>query len=151
LISNQAFTRLPSTMATNASSFASNMQMPSLDVSNFLSIGDLLGGKKIDNTIENARYAGIPQQGSQTGGYSPSYAHLSHIPLFPLYCDAQLEVLAKCQQRKEHTLSHVPPPQQVSTKDKLLMSAMTHLSGGVNPLSMKKWERRFQGASAITG
>jgi hypothetical protein len=52
---------------------------------------------------------------------------------------------------KEHTLSHVPPPQQVSTKDKLLMSAMTHLSGGVNPLSMKKWERRFQGASAITG
>lgn len=75
-------------MATNASNFASNMQVPSLDVSDFLSIGDRLGGKKIDSAIENAQNAGIPQQGSQTGGYSPSYAHLSHIPFFPLYCDA---------------------------------------------------------------
>jgi hypothetical protein len=137
-------------MAANISNFASNMQAPSLDVSDFMSIGDHLGGKKIDNAIENARHAGIPEQGSQTGGYAATYAHLSHIPLFPLYSGAQLIALEKIQSRKEQTLKYVPPPVQVKTSDKILMTAMSHLSGGANPLSVKKWERRLQGASAIT-
>lgn len=137
-------------MATNISNVASTMQAPSLDLSDFMSIGDRLGGKKIDNAIENAHHAGIPQQGEQTGGYSASYAHLSHIPLFPLYSQSQLDALNKIQHLKERKLSHVPPPQKVKTRDKILMTAMSHLSGGANPLSVKKWESRLQGAGAIT-
>ena len=137
-------------MAANISNFVSNMQTPSLDASDFLSIGDRLGGKKIDNAIEKARYAGIPEQGSQTGGYAPTYAHLSHIPLFPLYSGAQLDALGKIQKRKEQKLKYVPPPVEVKTTDKILLTAMSHLSGGANPLSAKKWERRVQGAGAIT-
>jgi hypothetical protein len=53
LITDQAFIRLPSTIATNMSGFSA----PSLNPSDFLSIGDRLAGKKIDNAIENARYA----------------------------------------------------------------------------------------------
>ena len=44
----------------------------------------------------------------------------------------------------------MPPPLEVKTSDKILMTAMSHLSGGANPLSVKKWERRLQGAGAIT-
>lgn len=147
LITDQAFILIPSTIATNMSGFSA----PSLDPSDFLSIGDRLVGKKIDNAIENARYAEIPQQGAQTGGYSPSYIHLSHIPLFPLYSSAQLDALGRRQHLKELKLSHTPPPQQVKTSDKLLFSAMSALSGGgTNPLSVKKWERRLQGFGAVT-
>jgi hypothetical protein len=79
-------------------------QPPSLDASDILSIGDRLGGKKIDNAIERARTSGIPQQGEQTGGYNAKYAHFSHIPLFPLYRPEQLHALAHVQQRKEKVL-----------------------------------------------
>lgn len=150
LATTPVFILLPATMTTNISSFVSNMQAPSLDASDLMSIGDHLGGKKIDNAIESARYAGIPEQGEQTGGYVANYAYLSHIPLFPLYSPAQLDALAKIQERKERKLSFVPPPQKVSTQDKIAMAAMSHLSGGANPLSVKKWERRLQGVGAIT-
>lgn len=92
----------------------------------------------------------IPQQGAQTGGYSPSYIHLSHIPLFPLYSSAQLDALGRRQHLKELKLSHTPPPLEVKTSDKLLLSAMSALPGGTNPLSVKKWVRRLQGFGAVT-
>jgi hypothetical protein len=136
--------------AGNMSNSASNIQVPSLDVSDLMSIGDHLGGKKIDNAIERARYAGMPEQGEKTGGYADSYTHLSHIPIFPLYSKSQLDALAKIQHNKERQLSYVPPPQKVKTSDKILLTAMSSLSGGANPLRVKKWERRLQGAGAIT-
>lgn len=128
---------------------ASNIQPPSFDASDILSIGDKLGGKRIDNAIEHARSSGIPQQGTQTGGYSPSYLHLSHIPLFPLYSPAQLYELAKIQQRKEVKLSYVAPPQQVKPGQKIAMMVLTTATGAANPLSVQKWENRLKGSGAV--
>lgn len=129
--------------------YASKFQPPSLDASDFMSIGDRIGGKKIDNAIEKARYGGIPQQGEQTGGYAETYANLAHIPLFPLYSQAQLMALEHIQKRKEKKLSYVPPPIKQTGMEKGAMMIATHLGGGVNPLSMKKWENRLAGVGAV--
>ncbi|KAE8447306.1 hypothetical protein EG329_010864 [Mollisiaceae sp. DMI_Dod_QoI] len=128
---------------------ASNIQPPSLDVSDFLSVGDRLGGKRIDNAIENARSSSIPIQGAQTGGYSPTYTHLSHIPLFPLYHSSQTIALQQQEARKQKKLTYVKPPMQQSAGTKLLFTVMTHLSGGANPMSMAKWENRLKGVGAV--
>ncbi|KUJ08998.1 uncharacterized protein LY89DRAFT_690555 [Mollisia scopiformis] len=123
---------------------------PSLDASDFLSIGDRLGGKKIDAAIDRARTSSIPAQGTQTGGFSPSYQHLSHIPLFPLYHASQTEALEKAQSQKERKLKYYQPPTKENPGTKLLFSAMSALGGGANPMSMKKWENRLKGVGAVT-
>lgn len=59
------------------------------------SILNKLPGKRIDAHIRKVAAAGIPEQGEQTGGYTYAYAHLSHLPLFPLYSDAQHELMVR--------------------------------------------------------
>ena len=60
--------------------------VPSIDPTDALKIGDRLLGSKLDAAIKRAASeTAPPQQGEQTGGYYESYAHLSHIPMFPLY------------------------------------------------------------------
>jgi hypothetical protein len=139
----------PAPTRAKPGAMASNFEPPCLDATDILSIGDKLGGKRIDNAIERARSSGIPQQGAQSGGYSLSYLHLSHIPLFPLYSPAQLHELAKIQTRKEVKLSYVAPPQRVNPGAKIAMMVVTTATGAANPLSVQKWENRLKGAGAV--
>ncbi|CZR53641.1 uncharacterized protein PAC_03521 [Phialocephala subalpina] len=128
---------------------SSSFQPPSFDASDFLSIGDRLGGKRIDNAIERTRVSSIPIQGAQSGGYAPAFAHLSHIPLFPLYHEKQNIALEKQEYRKQQQLQYVKPPMQQSAGTKLLFSVMSLLGGGGNPMSVAKWENRLKGVGAV--
>ena len=50
-----------------------------------ISILNKLPTKRIDAAITAAAVSGIPERGEQSGGYTPTYAHFSHLPLLPLY------------------------------------------------------------------
>jgi len=117
------------------------------------SILNQLPTKRIDAAITAAAEADIPEQGEQSGGYNPAYAHLSHLPLFALYSQAQQDLLAKQQARKQWKVERMDandPDKLFSSRDKAALSVLGHLSGGANIVSMKRWERRLQGAGVVT-
>jgi hypothetical protein len=109
--------------------------------------------KRIDAAISAAAETGIPEQGEQTGGYTPTYAHLSHLPLFPLYSQAQHDILAKQQAIKETHVKEMDandPDKLLSGSQKGFLSVMGLLSGGAGIVSAKRWERRLIGARVVT-
>jgi hypothetical protein len=73
-------------MASSAiSGVANNASIPSGDPSDMIGLTDTHAGSRIDRKILSALNAGLPELSEQTGGYEPQFAHLSHLPLFPLY------------------------------------------------------------------
>jgi hypothetical protein len=108
--------------------------------------------KRLDAAISRAAEQGIPEQGAQLGGYAPQHQHLSHIPLFPLYSQEQQQLLARQQTNKERLVKHMDkndPDKNLTSGQKMFMNVMGHVSGGANIVSMKRWERRLQGANVI--
>ena len=96
--------------------------------------------KRIDAAITAAAQADIPQQGEQTGGYTPSYSHFSHLPLLPLYSQAQNDILFKHQalkNRKVELMDANDPDKLLSSSQKATLSVMGHLSGGANIVGVK--------------
>lgn len=109
--------------------------------------------KRIDAAITAAAQSGIPEQGEQTGGYNPTYAHFSHLPLLPLYSQAQNDILVKQQAVKTRRVEHMDandPDKLLSGSQKATLSVVGHLSGGANVVSVKRWERRLVGAGVVT-
>jgi hypothetical protein len=62
------------------------------------SLVNKLPGKRLDAHWRQIAADGVPEQGEVTGGYTYAYAHLSHLPLFPLITERQLQLM------KEHWL-----------------------------------------------
>jgi hypothetical protein len=109
--------------------------------------------KRIDAAIASAAESGLPEQGEQTGGYTLSYAHLSHLPLFSLYSEAQQDLLVKKQAFKERMVKQMDandPDKLLSGSQRLMMNIFGHLSGTGGVISMKRWERRLIGANVVT-
>ena len=109
--------------------------------------------KRIDAAITAAAASGIPEQGEQTGGYTPTYAHFSHLPLLPLYSQAQNDILVKQQAIKDRRVGHMDandPDKLLTGSEKATLKVMGHLSGGANVVSVKRWERRLVGAGVVT-
>ncbi len=109
--------------------------------------------KRIDAAITAAAESGIPGQGEQTGGYTPTYAHFSHLPLLPLYSQAQNDLLVQQQASKDRRVEHMDandPDKLLSGSQKATLSVMGHLSGGANIVGVKRWERRLVGAKVVT-
>ena len=118
-----------------------------------VSILNKLPTKRIDAAITAAAESGIPEQGEQTGGYTLTYAHFSHLPLLPLYSQAQNDLLVKQQALKDRRVDHMDandPDKLLSGSQKATLSVMGHLSGGANIVGVKRWERRLAGASVVT-
>lgn len=118
-----------------------------------ISMLNRLPTKRIDAAIAAAAESGIPEQGEQTGGYTPTYAHLSHLPLLPLYSQAQHDLLAKQQARKELLVKRMDatdPDKLLSGSQKATLSVIGFLSGGGSIVGAKRWERRLVGANVIT-
>ena len=118
-----------------------------------ISILNKLPTKRIDAAITAAAESGFPGQGNLTGGYTPSYAHFSHLPLLPLYSQAQNDLLVKQQAIKDRRVEQMDandPDKLLSGSQKATLSVMGHLSGGANIVGVKRWERRLKGASVVT-
>jgi hypothetical protein len=117
------------------------------------SILNKLPTKRIDAAIAAAAQSGIPEQGEQTGGYTSAYAHLSHLPLLPLYSQAQHDILAKQQARKERLVKDMDandPDKLLSGGQKAFLSVLGLLSDASGIVSMKRWERRLVGANVMS-
>jgi hypothetical protein len=116
------------------------------------SILSKLPTKRLDAVITEAAESDIPEQGEQTGGYTQAYAHLSHLPLFPLYTQDQLDLLAKKQAMKERKVKHMDandPDKLLSNSQKATLSVMGHLSGAGSVVGVKRFERRLQGVGVV--
>lgn len=119
-----------------------------------LSALNKLPTKRIDAAITAAAQAGPTQQGDQTGGYTLAYSHLSQLPLFPLFSDAQQAILASQQRLKEHRIGHMnamDPDKNLTAGDKAFLSAASHITGASGMVATKRWERRLQGAKVMSG
>ena len=117
------------------------------------SILNKLPTKRIDTAITAAAESGIPEQGEQTGGYTPTYAHFSHLPLLALYSQAQNNLLAQQEARKDRHVDHMnanDPDKTLTGSQKATLTIVGHMSGGANIVSLKRWERRLMGASVVT-
>ncbi|KAF2672783.1 hypothetical protein BT63DRAFT_420992 [Microthyrium microscopicum] len=110
--------------------------------------------KRIDAKITAAAEEGIPEQGEQSGGYAPGYAHLSHLPLLPLYSEKQVGILEKHYERKMRKVQQMNAndvDRNITKGDKAMLNVVGHVSGASGMVSMKRWERRLQGASVVSG
>ncbi|KIX98680.1 uncharacterized protein Z520_05981 [Fonsecaea multimorphosa CBS 102226] len=102
------------------------------------SILNKLPGKRIDAYIRKVSSRGIPEQGETTGGYAEDYAHLSHIPLFPLYSEEQRKILAK--KWGETSKWQDWGKQDLDMKTKLTMKGMDMMGGGhLGTVTATKW------------
>jgi len=118
-----------------------------------ISLLNRLPTKRIDAAITAAAESGIPEQGEQTGGYTLIYAHLSHLPLLPLYSEVQRDLLDKQQARKEQHVKQMDandPDKLLSGNQKAVLGVLSLLSGGGSIVGTKRWERRLKGASVVT-
>ncbi|KAK3172076.1 hypothetical protein OEA41_004161 [Lepraria neglecta] len=126
--------------------------VPSYSSPSSTSILNKLPTKRIDAAVTAAAESGIPEQGEQTGGHNPTYAHFSHLPFLPLYSQAQHDLLAKQQALKEQRVKHMDatdPDKLLNGSQKATLSVVGHLSGGGSIVGVKRWERRLKGASVI--
>lgn len=116
----------------------------------FTSLMNKLPKKRLDAKFAAAAQASLPQQGEQTGGHRTSYGHLSHVPLFPLYSEKQTKIIAQTQahkDRKVRAMDQADPDKNLTGAQKGVLGVMAHLSGGANPVSVKRWERRLIGTN----
>ena len=104
------------------------------------SILNKLPGKHIDSYIREVATRGIPQQGEQTGGYTQAYAHLSHLPLFPLYSDEQQKIMAK--KWGDSSKLRDFGTQDLSTTEKAKLKVTEHMTGSHGMMSSGKWMAR---------
>ncbi|KIW79964.1 hypothetical protein Z517_06579 [Fonsecaea pedrosoi CBS 271.37] len=107
------------------------------------SILDKLPGRRIDAYIRKVASQGIPQQGETTGGYSEGYAHLAHIPLFPLYSEEQHRIMAK--KWGDTGKWHDWGKQDLDLQTKATIKGMELMSGGHGTISTVKWMTRTKG------
>jgi hypothetical protein len=117
------------------------------------SILNKLPTKRIDAAITRAASTSIPTQGEQTGGYASAYAHLSNLPLLPLYSQAQHNNLAKQQSRKQRQIESMDandPDKLLTGGQRTFLNVVGHLSGAGGIISMKRWERRLIGANVMS-
>jgi hypothetical protein len=109
--------------------------------------------KRLDNKIATAAITSVPEQGEQTGGYTAQYAHLSHLPLLPLSsekADKHRKMHQDHKDRMTKEMHAVDPDQKLNGVGKAFMSVMSTLSGGANPVSVKRWERRLVGLNVMS-
>ncbi|KAJ9604057.1 hypothetical protein H2200_011580 [Cladophialophora chaetospira] len=109
--------------------------------------------KRLDAKITRAAESGIPQQGAQTGGYTPSYLYLSHVPLFPLYSDRQHELLAKEDKHKQlmiKAMNDADPDKKLTGGQKAFLGTIGHLVGAGSIVSTQRWERRLVGSNVMS-
>jgi hypothetical protein len=122
---------------------ASNISVPTGDPSDIIGITDKLGGAAIDRKILNAINSGLPELAEQTGGYEPQFAHLAHLPLFPLYSDNMQAALQAKLELKNRKVHRYRPPPELHGKDKIAMKMLEHTTGA-HIMQTKKAEARLQ-------
>lgn len=130
---------------TGASGFTSGQS--------FSSLMNRLPTKRLDAKFAAAAAASAPEQGEQTGGYSAGYAHLSHLPLFPLYSEKQQKLMTQKQALKDRMVQDMDdadPDKKLTGGQKTFMGVLANLSGGANPVSAKRWERRLIGMNVAS-
>ena len=126
---------------------------PSGDSPSAWSALNRLPTKRFDAAVTRAAEQGRAELQAQTGGYAAQYAHLSHIPLLPLFSEDQQEQLARRQQITEwktEQMNRADPDKMFTGGQKAFLSVLGHVSGGANIVSTKRMERRLHGAGVWT-